>query len=64
MKIPLTILTVHYNSNYSELSHIIGIFSNKDDLNQAINNYKSKSLKELTPYHNFSTKEYILDHAY
>ena len=70
MKIPLTLVTAEYNYQmytndyYSSHSHVIGIFSNKEDMDSAIKSYKSKANEDLKQYLKIKTKEYILDHAY
>ncbi len=68
MKIPLTLVTAEYNyqmyTNDYYSSHVIGIFSNKDDMDSAIKSYKSKANQDLKQYIKITTKEYILDHAY
>lgn len=68
MKIPLTLVTAEYNyqmyTNDYYSSHVIGIFSNQQDMDSAIKSYKSKSNKDFVKYLKITTKEYILDHAY
>lgn len=71
MKITLTLVTAEHNiptydsySNYCHTSHVIGIFSNQQDMDSAIKSFKSKTNKDLIQYLKITTKEYIMDHAY